>query len=286
MSLEDMDSSQAGSPEIQTSDFDVENKTFNESPADFSSENNSETGFHMNENEKEMYENILERLDIKRKEKKQDVQENSVQDKLKNKNSDNSQQKTQLEKSLSQDFSKIQKLVKSGLINSAQGQNLKKEVLKKAFDKLVQTEKIKRALSSGSNPKKQGNSLNINNVLKSFSQNNSNFFNSNGRKEVLNYLKSGGVSLGGGELNKISDLVRLVEKAAIDKYLQKAAHEKVLRDSNESAKQKLTANAQKSGFSGNLTRSFTREQIGKMNGKEFAKYEPVIMEQLRKGLIK
>jgi hypothetical protein len=286
MSLEDMDSSQAGSPEIQTSDSDVENKTFNESPADFSSENNSEIGFHMNENEKEMYENILEKLDIKRKEKNQDVQENSTQDKLKNKNSDNFQQKIQLEKSLSQDFSKIQKLVKSGLINSAQGQNLKKEVLKKVFDKLVQTEKIKRALSSGSKPKQQGTSLNINNILENFSQNNPNFFNSNGRKEVLNYLKSGGVSLGGGELNKISDLVRLVEKAAIDRYLQKAAHEKVLRDSNESAKQKLTANAQKSGFNGNLTRSFTREQIGKMNGKEFAKYEPVIMEQLRKGLIK
>jgi hypothetical protein len=294
MSLEDTQgSSYTDSQDVQTPDLNTNTETFNESSNDFSSQDNFEKDFHMDDNDKELYENVLEKLDIKRKEKKHDIQENSVQDQLKNKdyldkikNLDNSQQKNQLEKILSQDFAKIQKLVKSGLINSAQGQNLKKEVLKKAFDKLVQTEKIKRALYSGQKPKKTGNSLNASQVLEDFSKNNPSFFNSGGRKEVLNYLKSGGVTLGKDELGKISELVRFVEKTAIDRYLQKTAHEKNLRNSNESAKQKLTANAQKSGFSGNLSRTFTREQIGKMSTAQFAKYEPAIMEQLRKGLIR
>jgi hypothetical protein len=48
----------------------------------------------------------------------------------------------------------------------------------------------------------------------------------------------------------------------------------------------LTANAQNKGFQDkNFSRTFTREQIGKMSGAEFAKYEPLIMEHLKKGLI-
>ena len=92
--------------------------------------------------------------------------------------------------------------------------------------------------------------------------------------------------LGKDELSKISDIIRTVEKAAIDRYLQKVSHEKTLRDSNETAKQRLTANAQKSGFNGNFLRTFTREQIGKMSSAEFVKYESAIMEQLKKGLIR
>jgi len=65
------------------------------------------------------------------------------------------------------------------------------------------------------------------------------------------------------------------------------SHEKTLISSNEAAKQKLTANAQKTGFSDkNLSRTFTREQIGKMSSAEFAKYESSIMEQLKKGQIR
>ena len=123
-------------------------------------------------------------------------------------------------------------------------------------------------------------------VFEEFGKSNPDFFTSDGRKEVLNYLKSDNVALGADELNEISGIIRTVEKAAIDRYLQNAAHEKTLRESNESAKQRLTANAQKLSLSGNLSRTFTREQIGKMSGAEFAKYESAIMEALGKGLIK
>lgn len=239
------------------------------------------------------YDEILDKLDIVKKQNPQDNQDKTKQENLKldsfiNKVKDLEKNKSQnlLEKSLKQDFDKIQKLVKNGLINSKQGQNLKKEVLKKAFDKLVQTEKIKRNQANKNQINYKNTAMDTNKNIEEFSQNNPNFFDSQGRKEVLNYLKSGNVSLGKDDINKISDIVRIIEKSAIDRFIQKAAHEKNLRTSNESAKQKLRANAQKTGFSGHFSRTFTREQIGNMSSEEFAKYEPAIMEALKRGLIK
>lgn len=251
-------------------------------------------GFIESEIDKNLHEEILEELDIKPGSKKKYLQEKSIQEKLKTqkylngiKDLEKSQTAADVEKAISQDFLKIQQLVKAGLINSAQGQNLKNKVLKKAFDSLVQAEKIKRNLLPMPLQNEQINTIaNKNEVFEEFSKSNPDFFASNGRKEVLDYLKSSDVIIGRDELNKISGIIRNIEKAAIDRYLQKAVHEKTLRDSNETAKQRLTANAQKSGLSGNLSRTFTREQIGKMSSAEFAKYESSIMEQLKKGLIR
>lgn len=232
-----------------------------------------------NQDKDNLHNQILEKLDILKKEVKKDS--------LDKPKTENSSSKNKLEAALKQDFDKIQILMKSGIINSKQGQNLKKEVLKKAFDSLIQTEKIKRALNSELGNKEPGQSIQPNYTgIEDFSKGNPDFFSSEGRQEVLNYLKANNANLGRDELNKISELVRVVEKTAIERYLQKMTHEKTLRDSNEVAKQKLSANAQKTGFSGNSLRSFTREQIGKMSGAEFAKYEPAIMEALKKGQIK
>lgn len=240
--------------------------------------------------DKDLHDEILEKLDIKPKVQTQDIQENPKQEQKPDFNVDDSERvkvKTQVQQAISRDFEKIQKLMESGLINSAQGQNLKKQVLKKAFDMLVQTEKAKRGLAQMPEQSKQAEApVDKMAVFEEFGKSNPDFFTSDGRKEVLNYLKSDNVALGADELNKISGIIRTVEQAAIDRYLQNAAHEKTLRESNESAKQRLTANAQKSGLSGNLSRTFTREQIGKMSANEFAKYESQIMEQLKKGLIK
>ncbi len=63
-------------------------------------------------------------------------------------------------------------------------------------------------------------------------------------------------------------------------------HEKTLNSENESAKQRLRANAQNSVSDVNKNMVFTREQIGKMSGAEFAKHERAIMDQLKKGLIR
>lgn len=239
--------------------------------------------------EKDLHDLILEKLDIKQKSETSGNQEESAQKQKPDSKTDDLERvktKMQVEQAISQDFAKIQKLEESGLINSAQGQSLKKQVLKKAFDMLVQTEKIKRGLGSASAQQQAPAPADKDKVIEEFSKSNPDFFTSDGRKEVLNYLKSNDVAFGTDELDKISGVIRTVEKAAIDRYLQNAAHEKTLRDSNETAKQRLTANAQKLSSSGNLSRTFTREQIGKMSATEFAKYESQIMDQLKKGLIK
>ena len=88
------------------------------------------------------------------------------------------------------------------------------------------------------------------------------------------------------EIRKISALVEKIENSAVDRYLKQKAREKTMQEENEHAKQRLTSNAQNSGYSASGNKIFTREQIGKMSSAEFAKNEKLIMEQLRQGLIK
>lgn len=283
MDLETTDTSSfADGQEVQTTD--VETNTENISQISTSPQSE---GIEVQENEvdQNLYNEVLEKLDIVKKENKQEIQEQSTQERIKSEALEKYNEQNQIKNALAQDFDKIQKLMQTGLINSNQGQDLKKQVLQKAFDNLVQAEKIKRTLSPAFQGSEQISSTNKDEIFEEFSKNNPDFFTSDGRKEVLNYLKSGDVIVGKDELSKISDIIRTVEKAAIDRYLQKAAHEKTLRDSNETAKQRLTANAQKTGFNGSFSRTFTREQIGKMSSAEFVKYESAIMAQLKKGLI-
>lgn len=230
---------------------------------------------------------ILEKLDIKLKRQNQDIQDNFVQDTSLNKRNaiDKTQVKKILENVLPQDFTKIQNFVNSGVISPEQGQNLKKQIIKKTFDTLLQNQVLKK---TSPDKIKQGENLNYaaKSIINESGKINPNFFAGNGRKEVLNYLKLGNIKLGDSDLEKISNIIRGVEYSAIERYLQKAAHDKNLRNANESAKQRLTANAQMPNFSNNMTRTFTREQIGKMSPQQFMKYEPIIMAQLKKGMIK
>ncbi len=241
----------------------------------------------------DLHNEILKKLDIINDEKnnsqaKSELEKTKFNENLgKIKTSESLVENNQLKLNLKQDFNKIQLLMNAGLINSAQGQNLKKEVLKKTFDKLVQTEKIRRNLTklsvSNNIPL---NKSSITNGIQEFNNENPSFFDTEGRKEVLNYLTSANIKLGKDEVKKISDIIRSIEKIAINRYLQKTTHEKNLKESNETAKQKLKANAQKNGINTNFSRTFTREQIGNMSGAEFAKYESVIMDQLKKGQIR
>ena len=124
------------------------------------------------------------------------------------------------------------------------------------------------------------------NAFAEFEAENAGFFNKDGRAEVLEYLKNSGFDGDKDEISLISKMIEKLENGAIDRYLKQSAHEKTLNSENELAKQRLRANAQNSNFDDVKTRALTREQIGKMSGAEFAKYEKAIMEQLRKGLIK
>lgn len=298
MSLEDINgSSYADSQDLQEPVSNTENDKILTDNSNIQNDdlvqNNSQKDFEERDKsvddvkDKNFYEEILAKLDIKPKN-----QEEKFNDKDNTKlNSEDIKVKDvaqSLEKSMSKDLAIIQKLVKNGVINSNQGQNLKKQVLTQAFNKIVQTEKIKRNFASvlKTSDNSQVKQDLIKNNLNENSNNIQNFFETDGRKEVLNYLKTGGVSLGKDELGKISDIVRVVEKSAIDRFLQKAAHEKSIQTSNENAKKKLRANAQSQSVGGNVLKSFTREQIGKMSGTEFAKYESAIMEALKKGQIK
>lgn len=251
----------------------------------FKEEEMKQTSSSLSPEEQNVYKQVLEKLAVQNN--TQDIQEIPVQAEQGiaglTQNPAQAQTKALIENAIKQDFLKIETFVKSGLIDSLQEKNLKTMVLKKAFDSIVQNEKNNRNLSPAPTAEPQ----NKDEVFREFEQEKPDFFNTDSRKEVLDYLKSENVSIGKDDINKISQMVENIEQNAIDRYLKQTTYEKNLQDSNELAKQRLTANAQKSGFQDtNLSRIFTREQIGKMNSTEFAKYEPIIMDQLKKGLIR
>ena len=172
-----------------------------------------------------------------------------------------------LKQQLVQDIQEIENLVKTGQMSQEQGLSLMNFVTEKAFEKYTKLNEILRE------PVKS---------LKETPE----FFNKDGRIDVFDYLKTANVDFDDDEISKISSLVETIEKTAIDRYLREQEHEKTLNSENETAKQRLRANAQNSTSDGDTNLVFTREQIGKMSGAEFAKHERAIMDQLRKGLIR
>ncbi len=175
------------------------------------------------------------------------------------------------------DIGIIDNFMKAGIINPVQGQHLMNYVLNKAQEYVV-----KQQQAAAQNPSKSQ----IVSGVEDFVKENPDFFNQNGRTQVLDYLKNSNMVVDKDEIAKISQMIEALEKSAVEGYLQQQAHAKSLNDENEAAKQKLRANAQNSNTADANARVFTREQIGKMSGAEFAKNERAIMEQLRKGLIR
>ncbi len=177
------------------------------------------------------------------------------------------------------DIQLIENLVQTGAMTQEQGQNLMNYVTKKAFEKytLCQQNSQNPVMTQQASVPPQ-NTLAASAVPE--------FFNKDGRVDVFDYLKNSNAAFDEDEISKISALVEKIENTAIERYLREKEHEKTLNSENEAAKQKLRAYAQNSASDGNKNLVFTREQIGKMSGAEFAKYERMIMDQLRKGLIK
>ncbi len=181
----------------------------------------------------------------------------------------------QMERTLAEDAAKLQNLVQRGIIDATQGQVLMSKLAQKSFE----INQLKQEMNS------PVSDFNSQKAFADFEKEKPDFFKPEGRLEVLNYLKNSNVIVDKDEINQISTMVEKLEQSAIARYLKQKAHEKVLNDENEAAKRKLTANAQNSSVNGTSTKTFTREQIGRMSGAEFAKNERLIMEQLRKGLI-
>lgn len=124
----------------------------------------------------------------------------------------------------------------------------------------------------------------VQNSMDLFNQERPGFFDAEGRGDVLDYIK--GLDMDKDEIVKIAQLVEGLENSAVDKYLKKTEYEKSLNDENLRAKSKLTSYAQNASSDNKMTKVFTREEIGRMSGEEFAKNEKLIMEQVKQGLIK
>lgn len=182
-----------------------------------------------------------------------------------------SDQQEQVKMLAAQEIKKIENYVKTGQLTQEQGLNLMKFVSEKAYEKYS---KLGQNIQEPVIPQ--------NKEIMEIPE----FFKKEGRSDVFDYLNNSDVDFDDDEISKISSLVEKIENSAIDRYLRAKEHEKTLNDENESAKQRLRANAQNSTSDGQTNLVFTREQIGKMSGAEFAKHEKAIMEQLRKGLIR
>lgn len=218
----------------------------------------------------ELYQEILEKLNIEKTDIEDETQEIQIKEQSK------TTMEEQLKITVKPEIDKIVKLMKMGVITPLQGQNLMNHVVEKAYNSMVQ--------NGTSSP----NSMNLMDKTQAFFEFNKEypeFFNENGRNEVLNYLKTDGLNFDKDELTKISKLIEIVEQKAIERYLKKQAYEENMQKLNEAAKLKLQANAQNRQNGSKNLNVFTREQIGKMSGADFAKYEKLIMEQVQKGLI-
>lgn len=215
-----------------------------------------------------------------------EYQQNGINGQINNTNTQQPGQISQMSPDMikqvaARDIQNIQNMIRSGSINPIQGQNLMSYVTKKAFE-MVNNQHQKNGLSGQmSQPCPQQNANTAELVLE-----NPEFFNLDGRSDVLSYLKEANAAVDKDEISKISGMIEKIENTAVERYLRKQEHEKTLNDENETAKLRLRANAQNSINAENKNMVFTREQIGKMSGAEFAKNERVIMDQLKKGLIR
>ena len=167
----------------------------------------------------------------------QQAEKQEIQSKFEDKlglNSEKTTQKSLIPEEFKKDLNNLQIVLNSGLINPLQGQNLLNHIIQEALKMNVQN--TQEDLTTQISDK--------NTVFEEFAKKNPNFFNIGGRSEILNYLKSDNISVDKDELSKISKIVEAVEASAIERYLQKVAHEQNLEKANLQAKQKLQANAQ------------------------------------------
>lgn len=216
----------------------------------------------------------VEETHTEKKEESSDIKA-KIEEKLDTKiDSKDSNQK--LGNNFQKDLMNAEILLNSGLLDQQQRQNLLNHIIRTAMDNTV-TQKLEEE------PK---TFFDKDSAFKEFEKEKPDFFSGEGRSEILNYLKADEIQFDKDELSKIAKIVEQVEKSAIDRYIKKAAHEQSLEKSNTEAKQRLQANAQKSKSDGKNLQPFTREQIGKMTSAEFLKHESLIMDQLKKGLIK
>lgn len=192
----------------------------------------------------------------------------------------------QLEQSIGADVQNVNNLVQKGIITQKQGQYLLAQLAGKA----QQINEYKINLQSMTNAPAQTAATTSmpqfaeTNQIEMFNKLRPGFFNEEGRGDLRNYLN--GYRMDKDEMLRIAALVEGLEDSAVNRYLKKSAYDKSLNAENEIAKRKLTAYAQNSPTNSKNNRIFTREEIGRMSGDEFARNEKLIMDQVKQGLLK
>ncbi len=192
----------------------------------------------------------------------------------------------QLEQSIGADVQNVNNLVQKGIITQKQGQYLLAQLAGKA----QQINEYKNNLQSMTNAPAQTAATTSmpqfaeTNQIEMFNKLRPGFFDEEGRGDLRNYLN--GYRMDKDEMLQIAALVEGLEDSAVNRYLKKSAYDKSLNAENEIAKRKLTAYAQNSPTNSKNNRIFTREEIGRMSGDEFARNEKLIMDQVKQGLLK
>ena len=192
----------------------------------------------------------------------------------------------QLEQSIGADVQNVNNLVQKGIITQKQGQYLLAQLAGKA----QQINEYKNNLQSMTNAPAQTAATTSmpqfaeTNQIEMFNKLRPGFFDEEGRGDLRNYLN--GYRMDKDEMLRIAALVEELEDSAVNRYLKKSAYDKSLNVENEIAKRKLTAYAQNSPTNSKNNRIFTREEIGRMSGDEFARNEKLIMDQVKQGLLK
>ena len=138
----------------------------------------------------------------------------------------------------------------------------------KNIDTIPQTKQVSQPQEQNAASEAEVNYLDI------FTKENPDFFKGDGRNAVLDYIKN--LNMDKDEIDHVAKLVETLENSAVDSYMKKKAHEKSLNDENAIAKSRLTAYAQNTASGKDYDRNMTR----------FNKNEKLIMEQVKKGLIK
>ena len=171
------------------------------------------------------------------------------------------------------EISQVTNLMKKGFISQEQGCGIIANIAGQSEKKQVHNSNLIDA--NGDIPKETSNT-----------SHNANISSNKNYEKFFGYLKDFNFSLTDDDYATVSAFLEDIEKNAIERYAQQLRHEKNLAIRNEIAKSRLTSAAQNSTFENNKSKTFTREEIGKMSRADFIKNEQAIMSQLREGLIK
>ena len=112
------------------------------------------------------------------------------------------------------------------------------------------------------------------------------FYDVAARKELKDFFQNSADKKNDGWENMLLTMIKNIEAQAISGYEKQKNFSDSLKVNNDTAKGKLTAQAQASNaLSTEPDKIFTRAELAKMSNDDFKKFEKLIFEQAKNGLI-